>query len=249
MSFNDHFSGHAELYRAARPGYPDAPFAWLAPRAPGRALAWDAACGNGQATLALAPHFDRVVGTDPSTEQLALATAAPNVEYRAERAERSSLEDASVDLVTIAQALHWVDLDAFYAEVARVLRPGGVLAAIVYTGFDCDPAFDRVRDRLYADILGDYWPQDRRDVETGYRSYAFPFDELEVPHFVIDVDWTLDQVLGYLRSWSSSQRYLAANGVDPVTLVEHDLRAAWGEPSRTRVLSWNLNIRAGRLPA
>lgn len=247
MEFSDHFSGHAELYRAARPGYPDAPFAWLASVAPGRTLAWDAACGNGQATHALAPHVDRVVGTDPSAEQIAQAVPGRTIEYRIEPAERSSLPDGGVDLVTVAQALHWFDLDAFYAEVRRVLRPGGVLAAIVYTQFDCDPAFDAVRDRLYADVLGPYWPPERRDVETGYRSMPFPFEELDVPSFELSVAWTLPEVLAYVRSWSSTQRYLAANGVDPVTEMQPELAGAWGDPAVARTLRWQLKLRVGRV--
>ena len=247
MSFKDHFSGHADLYRAARPSYDDPPFAWLASEAPGRALAWDAGCGNGQATRAVAAHFDRVVGTDPSAEQIDRAIPAANVEYRVEPAERSTFDDASVDLVTVAQALHWFDLDAFYAEVRRVLRPDGVFAAIVYTDYDCEPALDAIRDRLYSDILGPYWPSERGIIEAGYQTLPFPFDELVVPPFQLSVTWDVASVLAYLRSWSSTQRYLAANGNDPVALVESDLRDAWGDPAATRTLTWDLNIRAGRV--
>src|SRR5262245_8884531 len=130
--FKDHFSGHAGVYRDARPTYPPALFAWLADAAPDRALAWDAGCGNGQATVALADHFTRVVGTDPSAAQVANAEARADVEYRVEPAEQTSLAAASASIATVAQALHWFDHARYYAEVKRVLKPGGLVAVWAY---------------------------------------------------------------------------------------------------------------------
>src|SRR5690606_31583471 len=128
MSFHDHFSGHAAGYAQARPTYPEALFDWLAAQCAQRELAWDAGCGNGQAAIALARHFARVIATEPSAEQVAQAPAHPRVEYRVEPAESPSLADASADLVTVAQAMHWFDLDRFHVGVRRVLRPGGLVA-------------------------------------------------------------------------------------------------------------------------
>lgn len=248
MSFKDHFSGHAAIYREARPRYPDALFDWLAALAPTRALAWDAGCGNGQASVALAARFARVVATDPSAAQIAHAEARANVDYRVEPAERSSLADASVDLVTVAQALHWFDLDAFHAEVRRVLGPGGIVAEWAYADCTVTPAIDVHKDRLYHELTGPWWPPERRLVDEGYRSLAFPFEPVPAPAFDMVMDWDVEAFLAYLRSWSASQRYLQANGHDAVSLVEPGLRTAWGD-APTRPVRWMLHLRCGRIPA
>ena len=246
--FKDHFSGHANLYRDARPTYPDALFDWLAAQAPRRALAWDCGCGNGQASVALARHFDRVVATDPSANQIADAERGANIDCRVEPAEHSSLADASADLVTIAQALHWFDHDAFYAEVRRVLAPGGVVAAWAYSNcYLDDSAVDAIKDRLYVDLTGPYWPPERVHVDAGYTTLPFPFVEIAAPSFTMIASWSIDQFLGYLRSWSATQRYIKANGEDPVGIVESDLREAWGDPARMREVRWQFHLRAGRV--
>lgn len=245
-TFKDHFSGHAGIYREARPTYPPELFAWLAQQTPDTELAWDCGCGNGQATVALAEHFARVVGTDPSAKQIAQAQPRAKVEYRVEPAERSGLADGSASLVTVAQALHWFDHARFYAEARRVLKPGGILAAWTYS--DCatgDAAIDRIKDRLYIDITGPYWPPERVHVDTGYRTLPFPFEEIAVPAFAMIADWNADHFLAYLRSWSATQRYLKAEGEDPVALIETDLRAAWGDPARMRSVHWQFHLRAG----
>lgn len=247
-AFKDHFSGHADLYREARPTYPEALFDWLAAQAPDRALAWDCGCGNGQASVALAQRFDRVVATDPSANQIADAEPRANVEYRVEPGERSSLADASASLVTIAQALHWFDHAAFYAEVRRVLKPGGVIAAWSYAACRVDAAVDKVIGHLYGDALtGPYWPAERAYVDAGYRTIPFPFDKIVTPEFAMVMRWNLDQLLAYLRSWSATQRYIKANGADPVAVVEGDLRAAWGGSARVREVVWQFHLLAGRV--
>ena len=245
-AFKDHFSGHAAVYRDARPRYPDALFGWLADQAPSRRLAWDAGCGNGQASTALADRFARVVATDPSAAQIAHALTHPHVEYRVEPAEQPSLADASVDLVIVAQALHWFDLDAFHAQVRRVLRPGGLVAEWSYAACTVTPAFDRHVDRLYHDLVGPYWPEERRLVEGGYRTLAFPFEPVAAPAFAMRTEWSVDAFLAYLRSWSASQRYLAARGDDAVAAVEPAIREAWGDVP-LRAVNWDLHLRCGRI--
>jgi ubiquinone/menaquinone biosynthesis C-methylase UbiE len=247
-TFKDHFSGHADIYREARPTYPPALFEWLAQQAPDHELAWDCACGNGQATVALAAHFGRVIGTDPSAAQIGNAQTLPNVEYRIEAAEQATLGDASVSLVTVAQALHWIDLDRFYAEVRRVLKPRGLFAAWTYA--DCstaDPAIDRIKDRLFVDLTGPYWPPERVHVESAYRTLAFPFDEVAAPALPMTAHWSVDHLLAYFRSWSATQRYIKARGDDPVSIIEPDLRAAWGGDARVREVRWQFHLRAGRV--
>lgn len=244
MAFQDHFSGHAGGYAAARPRYPNALFAWLASHCARRDLAWDAGCGNGQASVALAPHFARVIGTDPSAAQIDAADRAPNVEYRVEPAEAPTLDDASCDLVTVAQALHWFDLPAFYAQVRRVLRPGGVIAAVTYGLSRVNAGVDAAYRRLYVDVLEGYWPPERQHVEDGYASLPFPFERIAVPAFEMRVRWDLPAYLAYLRTWSATQRYRRETGVDPVMSIEDEMRAAWGDGARDVVFP--LSIRAGR---
>jgi SAM-dependent methyltransferase len=245
--FKDHFSGHANVYREARPTYPPALFAWLAEQAPDRELAWDCGCGNGQATVALAEHFTRVIGTDPSANQVAGAEPRANVGYRVESGERSSLSRASASLVTVAQALHWFEFDAFYAQVRRVLKPRGLFAAWSYADCRIDPAVDRVKDRLYVDLTGPYWPAERAYVDAGYRTLPFPFVEIAAPAFPMIARWEVEHFLAYLRSWSATQRYIKAKGEDPVGLVEPELRAAWGDPARVRDVQWLFHVRVGRV--
>ncbi len=247
MTFKDHFSGHAGIYREARPTYPDALFDWLVAQAPARTLAWDAGCGNGQASVALAARWMRVHATDPSATQIASAEARPNIDYRVEPAEQCSLADASADLVTVAQALHWFDLARFHAEVRRVLKPGGVFAAWAYADCRVDPAIDALKDRLYIDLTGPYWPAERVHVESGYRGLPFPFEALAAPAFAMCMQWDVGQFLAYLRSWSATQRYLKDRGEDPVARVEADLRAAWGDASSARTVRWQFHLRAGRV--
>jgi SAM-dependent methyltransferase len=245
--FKDHFSGHAAVYRDARPTYPDELFAWLAQQAPDRALVWDCGCGNGQATSALGTYFANAIGTDPSAAQIAGATPHENVSYRVEPAERSTLSDASASLVTVAQALHWFDFEPFHAEVRRVLKPGGLFAAWAYAGCEVgDAAIDRVIDRLYNGLTGPYWPPERAYVDAGYATLPFPFAEISVPSFPMRVRWNVSQLLGYFRSWSATQRYIKANGADPVGIVEPDLRAAWGDAMQARDVTWTFHVRAGR---
>jgi SAM-dependent methyltransferase len=247
MTFKDHFSGHADIYREARPNYPEALFDWLAAQAPARSLAWDAGCGNGQASVALATRYARVYATDPSATQVASAEARPNIDYRVEPAEQCGLADASADLVTVAQAMHWFDLARFHAEVRRVLKPGGVFAAWTYADCRVDPAIDAVKDRLYIDLTGPYWPPERVHVENGYRDLPFPFEEIAAPPFAMGMRWNAGQFLAYLRSWSATQRYLRDKGEDPVALIEPDLRAAWGDASILRAVRWEFHLRAGRV--
>ena len=245
-AFKDHFSGVAGGYREFRPRYPSALFAWLADAAPSRALALDVGCGNGQATVALAAAFEAVVGVDPSAEQIANAEPHPRVRYRVAAAEATGLDGRSADAVLVAQALHWLDLDRFYPEVRRVARPGAAFAAVTYALCEIEPAVDVVVRHLYHDVVGSDWPPERRHTETGYRTLPMPFPPLEPPPLAMEAEWSLDQLLGYLRTWSAVTRHRARTGADAVAGIEPRLRAAWGTASARRV-RWPLAIRAGRV--
>lgn len=246
MSFKDHFSDTAAGYASFRPRYPDALFSYLAEAAPSRERAWDCATGSGQAATGLAAHFKEVIATDASTEQIAHAIPNPRVAYRVAPAERSGLASGSTDLVTVAQALHWFDLPVFFAEVKRVLAPGGLLAVWAYPGFRISPEIDRIVRRYYSETVGPYWPPERTMVEEGYRSIPFPFTELKTPLFEIERPVTLAGLAGYLRTWSATRRYLAERGIDPVAELLPSLSEVWGDPGAPRNMRAPLCLRVGR---
>jgi SAM-dependent methyltransferase len=247
MTFKDHFSRLAAQYSAFRPSYPDALFGYLAGLCRHRECAWDCACGSGQASTRLAAHFAQVVATDASAQQIAAATDSPRITYRVAPAEHSGLESAAVDLVTVAQALHWFDLDAFYREVRRVLRPSGVLAVWTYGVLHVEgDAVDALVQEFYTDITGPYWPPERRLVDAGYRGVSFPFAELDAPPFQMQEQWDRQHLLGYLRTWSGTARYVEKVGRDPVEELESKIARHWSDASSRRRISWPLAMRVGR---
>jgi len=244
-SFPDHFSAVAANYARFRPTYPEPLFDWIAETAPARGAAWDCGCGNGQATLPLARRFDRVVATDPSAEQIGQAPAHPRISWRVAPAEASGLEAASVDAVVVAQALHWFDLPRFWVEVKRVVHPGGLVVACSYgVPFMDDAAMAAELRRLHDDIVGPYWPKERGHVDKGYESMPFPFERLVPPSFDMREHWMIDELAGYLGTWSGTRRYIAANGSDPVAPFIERLRVAWGGGRRD--VRWPLTVLAGR---
>lgn len=245
MTFKDHFSGHASQYAQARPGYPDELFSWLASLCESNALAWDCATGSGQAARQLAAHFGHVIATDASAAQIESAMATPGVEYRVAAAENSGFEDGSADLVTVAQALHWFTLDAFYAQVRRVLKPDGVLAVWGYHLTRVSPAIDAVIDMFDAAIVGPYWPAERRHIDSRYRDLPFPFAPIEAPEFAMQLQWKRRQFLDYIGTWSAVQRYRAAKGHDPLVWLENELAAFW-DADETLVIAWPMFFRVGR---
>lgn len=245
--FKDHFSATAKSYRAFRPGYPSELFEWLAGVSPGRDAALDCGSGNGQAAVGLAPYFGRVFAVDPSDEQIRNAIPGKNVEYRVAPAEATGLDDGSVDLVVAGQALHWFDFDRFYPEVERVTRPaGGVFAAFTYGLIRPGGELDRVVEKFYYDVLAEFWPPERRHVDSGYRSLPFPFTEIESPHFELVESWDLQRLTGYLATWSAVKEYRRRTGTDPLPEVARELARAWDEPA-SRQVRWPLALRVGKV--
>lgn len=245
MSFKDHFSSQAATYAKARPTYPSRLFSELAGLAPGRHRAWDAGTGNGQAAVALAAHFEQVTATDPSAAQLAQAVVHPRVSYHVAAETDPTIPDGSVDLVTVAQAVHWFDRPKFYSEVRRVLRPGGIIAVWTYGLSVITPEIDAAVRRFYSGPIGPYWPAERHHPETGYRELDFTFPEVPFPEAAMELDWSMTEFTRYLRSWSAVARFIKANGFDPVPALEGELAALWGREARK--VSWPLRGRLGRV--
>ena len=245
--FRDHFSTVAARYAAFRPHYPKGLFQFLATITPAKILAWDCACGNGQATVDLADHFEGVIGTDASAQQIGAADLRSNIEYRMAPAENSGLDKNSVDLVTVAQALHWLPLDSFYEEVRRVLKTKGILAVWSYGAAQVEgDAVDELVQDFHYNRIGPHWPPGREHVEEGYKSLPFPFSEITTPPFEMTLRWTLDQLIGYFSSWSGTKRYTDALGKSPLPQIEAEMLAVWGDPSVPRTIRWPLNLRCGR---
>jgi len=253
--FTDHFGPVAAAYRRHRPVYPAELFAWLAEQAPARERAWDCATGNGQAALGLAGHFECVHASDASPEQLRHAQAHPRVHYHLAPAEASTLPDGCIDLLTVAQAMHWFDQARFAREVWRVLRPGGVFAAWSYGAFHIDqPELRRIGRQFYLDIVGPYWPDERQWTGAGLADLSWPLPECPAPRFDLQAWWNLDDLLGYYQSWSATRRCREATGVDPLPALRERLAAHWGPNGQAdagqhrHTMSWELTLRVGRKP-
>jgi len=247
VSFADHFSGVSAAYAAFRPRYPDALFEFLAREAPARDGAWDAGTGSGQAALGLARHFGHVIATDASSAQIDHATPHSGVTYRVAPAEASGLDQQSVDLVAVAQAVHWFDRERFWKEVRRVLRPRGVIAVWTYVLFEIAPDIDAIVRRFYNGIVGPFWPPERRLTEQRYRTIEFPFAEFAAPDFVIEQPMTLDDVAGYVRTWSATRAFVRHHRRDPVDSLVAELGRAWRVPQQTRLVRWPVAMRIGRI--
>lgn len=246
--FMDHFSGHAAEYARYRPDYPECLFEWLAGLTQHHELAWDCACGSGQAALALTRYYRRVIATDASEAQITAAALHPKIDYRVARAECSGIHDNSLDLVTVAQALHWFDIERFRPELQRVLKPGGLVAAWCY-GPLTSPGQHEVQKLLrsfYAETLVGCWPPERRHVENGYADLDIGIKRLDTPDFSLQARLTITELCGYISTWSAIRIYKDLYQVNPVTRLEHDLREAI-QPDDVLLIEWPLTVITGPL--
>jgi ubiquinone/menaquinone biosynthesis C-methylase UbiE len=244
MEFKDHFSARAALYSQYRPGYPGALFHWVASLVARHDVVWDCATGSGQAATGLANYFTRVIATDASKKQISMAAPHPSIDYRVATAYESGLDDESVDAVTVAQAIHWLDHDRFYREAKRVMRED---AAIVIWSYG-DPVVDdpQLHDIVHAFNRGTierYWRPERKVILAALKTIPFPFREIAAPPFTLEQSWTLAEFAGYMRTWSATAAFVEQNGVDPVAPVESRLRPMWGGGKKS--IRWPIYIRAG----
>ena len=243
--FKDLFSRDSASYARFRPRYPAGLFAWLSGLPAQRRIAWDCATGNGQAATQLAPYFHRVVGSDASRTQLRAAGRTAGVLYFGALAEASSLAAGRVDLITVAQAFHWLDRPRFYAEVDRIAAPGAALAVWGYGRLRIAPALDAALNHFHDVTVGPCWSAGRKMVDEGYRGFEIPIAAASPPDFAIEAELSLPDLLGYLRTWSAVGKYLEVRGEDPVTGLVPQLEEAWGPAPQRRVV-WPLFVRAGR---
>jgi hypothetical protein len=228
--------------------YPPELFEAVAALVTRHTLCWDAGTGSGQAACGLAEHFAEVVATDASAEQIAHATPCDGVTYRVAPAEDPGLDDASVDLVTAGQAVHWFRLKSFYEEVRRVGAPGCAIAVWAYDLFEV-PESDAVEEvfRAFHASVEAFWPPERALVARRYADLLFPFEEIPVPPVSMTAAWGLERVLGYLSTWSSVKACAKETGRDPVAEFEERFAAAWGDRASVKTIAWPLIVRAGRV--
>lgn len=245
-----HFGEKSNNYNRFRPNYPDPLFEYLVNLVQEREVAWDVGTGNGQAALKLAQYFKKVFATDLNQAQLDVAIKSENILYRAWPAEKTEIPNGSVNLVTVAQALHWFSIEAFYQEVNRVCKADGIIAIWAYSLAKISPTLDKLVTKLYSEILGDrYWPKERKYIDEKYQSIPFPFREIEPcpPNFIIEKKYDFEQFLGYLNTWSAVKEFQKQNHKNPIDLILKELRESWGNPEEQILIQWPLHLRVGRV--
>ncbi len=212
MKHQGHFSDNAARYAAARPRYPAALYDYIALLACDHDSAWDCACGNGQAAVALARHFERVEATDASAQQVARNFPHPRVHYGVQSAEQTQFDDHHFDAVCVAQALHWFDLPRFWDELQRVLKPDGLFCAWGYSWSSVESNIDDVIEQELLPVIAPYWAAENSLLWNDYRDIDCPLQRIDAPDFAMYHDWTLDTYFDYLRTWSATQACISAMG-------------------------------------
>lgn len=244
-NFKDLFSAHAGDYAAYRPRYPKELFDLITRNCSERKVAWDCGTGNGQAALELAERFERVIATDPSESQLKNAPAHPRIEYHPWTAEKTEIESASVNLITVAQALHWFDFPLFNREVQRVAKPGAWLAVWCYSVASITPEVDQVAQHLYTELLKGHWEPERRWVERAYEGIELPFEREEKLTLTMSHQLNLDSWLKYLDTWSAVKNCIKRTGQDPVQFLRPEFEKAWGDPAQSLTVKFPIHLRMG----
>jgi SAM-dependent methyltransferase len=239
----DRFSSYARQYAAFRPTYPGELYDFIFKHLNHFTAAWDAGTGNGQVARELARKFTSVMATDISPQQLKNAYQADNIFYSL-ASEKTPFPDNTFDLITVAQAIHWFDVDQFYTEVRRVAKPNAMLAVWGYGLLSIVPEIDSCLRHFYTEVVGPYWDKERRLVDEHYRTLSFPFDELETPAFQFSFRWTLDEFQGYLATWSAVQKYKAEEGIDPVESFIEEIKPSW--KVETQRVNFPLFLKIGR---
>jgi SAM-dependent methyltransferase len=242
----DRFSSHSKQYAAFRPTYPQALYDFIMKFVIEKQTAWDCACGNGQVARDLSTRFHKVYATDQSEAQLANAVPKDNIVYLLSSAERTPFEDKQFDLITVGQAIHWFNIPAFFEEARRVSKPGGILAIWGYSLLSVDEKIDPIIDHFYSSVVGPYWDPERKLVDRRYSTIEFPFGKIEAPNFEFSFDWTLEELSGYLSTWSSVQKFIKQNHRNPVADLMTRIEPLWDTP--TKKVSFPLFTLLGRIP-
>jgi ubiquinone/menaquinone biosynthesis C-methylase UbiE len=247
MKFQDLFSNQAKAYAQFRPKYPESLFKYLAGLTDHHDLVWDVGTGNGQAAAALAKFYKNVVASDPSYAQIENAVPHERIQYLVGAEEQPAIQTESVDMVTIAQALHWFEFDSFFEEVRRVARPRGICAAWSYDfNLPIQPDLDAALNKFYFETLGPYWAPNNKLIWNAYRDIPFPFDRIDSPKFLIEAELNLVEFIGYLSSWSSTSKYIEQTKSNPLEELFDQIQPLWGDPTLKKNLQWDLHILVGK---
>ncbi len=245
-NFKDHFSVNSEKYSKYRPDYPAVLFKFLSSITPGHDLAWDCATGSGQAALGLVKYFHNVIATDASERQIENAIHHENISYKVAPAHKTTIQTESIDLIAVAQALHWFEFDWFYKEAERVLKQNGIIAVWTYNLLTISPKIDLIVTNFYFNVVGEFWPPERKLVENGYENIPFPFYKLPSPSFRMSAKWTIKQLIGYIGTWSAVKRYKNIKGNDPVESIDKELARLWDNRSGIMEVYWPLSLMTGK---
>jgi ubiquinone/menaquinone biosynthesis C-methylase UbiE len=244
--FIDNFSKQAESYLKFRPSYPLELFEFLNSQTCKHQLAWDCGTGNGQSAISLTDYYNTVYATDPSKQQIENAIIHKKIIYKVETAEKTNLEDRSVDLITVAQAVHWFDFDKFYAEVKRVLKENGVIAVWTYGLPIIDNQIDKIIRDFHDNIVGEFWQAENKLIDNEYSTIPFPFEAIVAPKFSIQKELSFNEIIGLLKTWSATQKYIDKYQKDPIKLIENELRQLWTESDNKKSATWELILKVGR---
>lgn len=245
--FKDHFSRQAALYAQFRPQYPRELFAFLATLTTDHNTAWDCGTGNGQAAQGLTEYYQRVIATDPSEAQLKNRREHARIQYIKATAEHSGLPAFSVDLLTVANAVHWFNFDLFYKEVHRIVKPGGAVAVWTVSLPSVNKEADKIIAYYHNELLDPFWLPENRMVERGYADLPFPFEKIPVPAFYSEKLMTTDDMIGYLKTWSATQTFIRDNGYDPTLQLKADLQKIWGARETLLPVRFDIILLAGRI--
>ena len=246
MNFKDHFTKQAESYAKFRPDYPDELFEFLASVSPSKELAWDCATGSGQAANGLAKYFNKVIASDASVNQVNNAFKNERIIYKVFPAEEADIESSTVDLITVAQALHWFNFERFYSEVRRVLKKDGIIAVWLYDLVKISPGVDIITKKFDEEILKNYWPPERQLFYDKYKGIPFPFKKVEAPEFEMTAKWTYNDLLGFLGTWSGTQKFRDGENYDPLNLIREELIKTWGD-EKLKSATWELVLKIGKV--
>ena len=245
MPFKDHFSGHSIDYSKYRPTYPAELFEFIIKHVSTLQTAWDCGTGNGQAAVMLANYFDKVIATDASQEQINNAIHHNKVEYKVCVAGKTPIRTRSIDLITAAQALHWFSYLDFFKVVKRVAKHGATIAIWGYEVCTVNQEIDIIFNRLYKDILGNYWPPERKLVEKKYSTIPFSFENVIENEFFIEKNWNLTDYCNFLKTWSAYQQYRKEHIKDPLGFVMDSLENAWGKKDESRIVKFPVFLKIG----
>lgn len=246
MASKDLFSSQSKAYAAFRPTYPADLYHFIFEHTKNFDCAWDCATGNGQVARDLSVKFKKVFATDISQQQLDEAFVADNITYAVSKAEHTQFHDNTFDLITVGQALHWINTDEFYAEVKRVGKDDATIAVWGYSLLTIDESIDKPFNEFYFGRVGKYWDAARRLVENKYSTIEFPFRDRIAREFEIKVEWSLEQFAGYLTSWSSTQKFIKAEGVNPVPDFIQSIKHLWDE-QEVKTVRFPVFVKVGKI--